>query len=180
MGIKLDLGSGPTPFRVREGYPFWKDSVTMDIIPQKHPNIDIIADASKHIPLENGSVSNIICVEVIEHIGRYATDNFIKEIYRVLEPGGTVLLQCPDFEKAALLYLDKNAPEEMRADAKHCIIGGQRQEFDLHRNIFIESELIDLFKKAGFSQVVPRERVDIDFPKVGWNWKNHIVLDIIK
>ena len=51
-------------------------------------------DVEEGIPYEDGYFSVVIATEVIEHI--YDTDQFIKECYRVLKKGGTLILTTPN------------------------------------------------------------------------------------
>lgn len=182
MGIKLDLGAGTTPFRRRPGYEFYADSVTMDVF--QFGDIDIVADIGKEIPLETGSVSHIRCVEVLEHIPYARTERLVSEIYRVLEKGGNMILQCPNFATTSVAWLSKETPEEERLYAFHCIVGGQAEccpNFgDTHKNIFTPDTLRAMFAKHPFASIVLPPVQDVPYPQSGWNWKYHIQLEVVK
>lgn len=47
-------------------------------------------------PLPDGSVDNIYCSHVIEHIETEHVQRFFRESLRVLKPGGILRLACPD------------------------------------------------------------------------------------
>jgi ubiquinone/menaquinone biosynthesis C-methylase UbiE len=48
------------------------------------------------IPIANNSVSAVFCVQVFQHLGcREMAVAYFREIYRVLSPGGTCLIQIP-------------------------------------------------------------------------------------
>lgn len=53
-----------------------------------------IADLSKKIPFEDNYFDLVISTEVLEHIVN--PDIFLREIYRVLKPGGKLLLTTPN------------------------------------------------------------------------------------
>ncbi|MFA5878119.1 MAG: class I SAM-dependent methyltransferase [Candidatus Staskawiczbacteria bacterium] len=55
-------------------------------------------------PLENNSVDFIFSKSVIEHLKN--PENFIKEIYRVLKPGGTAILMTPDWQSQMKIFYD--------------------------------------------------------------------------
>lgn len=55
----------------------------------------ICADISKGIPLKDEATSVIITNEVIEHITYEQNILFFKEAYRLLKPGGVILLASP-------------------------------------------------------------------------------------
>lgn len=51
--------------------------------------------ADTHTPEEN-SIDEIVMVEVLEHISFHDTLKVLKEIHRVLKPGGKIHIQVPD------------------------------------------------------------------------------------
>lgn len=54
--------------------------------------IDIISDIAE-IPVESNSFDSILCTEVFEHIPY--PDRALKEFYRILTPGGKLILTAP-------------------------------------------------------------------------------------
>lgn len=99
----IDFGSGVTffPFALAKcGY----DVLAMDVdpicerdfksamisFPSRPGNVGFKRSYPTHIPLEDGSVSALYSVSVIEHIPDYLT--IIDEIHRVLAPGGLCIL----------------------------------------------------------------------------------------
>ena len=73
-----------------------------------------VADLTKRLPFENASFDAVLCVHVLEHIRNDAAA--IREIYRVLHPGGWAICMVPI--KAGLAdtieALADISPEEMR------------------------------------------------------------------
>lgn len=65
-------------------------------MPQTQP--DIIWDALDldRVPIQDNSVSHIYCAHVIEHLTHEAAHHMLREIKRVLMPGGVLRLTCPD------------------------------------------------------------------------------------
>ncbi len=80
--IVLDIGSGGSSYD-----RFFPNRLTVDIDPTRKP--EVIADAH-HLPFENNSFEIILCTEVLEHVKR--PQEVIDEFYRVLIPGGRVIL----------------------------------------------------------------------------------------
>jgi SAM-dependent methyltransferase len=78
----LDLGSGSK--RYAQLFPH---SLTVDLDPKRDP--DVIADAH-NLPFEKGSFAVVLCVEMLEHVKE--PRQVIDEMYRVLAPGGKVIL----------------------------------------------------------------------------------------
>ncbi|MDP2638729.1 MAG: methyltransferase domain-containing protein [Candidatus Azambacteria bacterium] len=56
-------------------------------------NADIVTDLNKKLPVENAKYDSAICISVIEHL--LEPQLALDEIYRVLKPGGYLLLTTP-------------------------------------------------------------------------------------
>lgn len=54
-------------------------------------------DLRTALPLADGSVSRIITEDFVEHIPADFIGQLLAEAYRVLEPGGTMRIACPDY-----------------------------------------------------------------------------------
>ena len=67
-----------------------KEYKVLDKVADYHP--DIVGDVH-HLPLENESVDAIICIALLEHVEEPL--KAMKEIYRVLKPGGYCYLYVP-------------------------------------------------------------------------------------
>lgn len=79
----LDIGAGAnSPYA-----EYFPNRVTVDIKPERNP--DIVGDIT-NLPIEDNSYEFILCTEVIEHVWDFQTA--IKEMHRILKPGGTCIL----------------------------------------------------------------------------------------
>lgn len=76
----LDLGVGN-----RKMYP---NSVGLDMV--DFPQVDVIADATKLIPLPNNSVVHCYSYHVLEHIPKGLYTGLFRETYRVCAPGAKI------------------------------------------------------------------------------------------
>ena len=79
----LNLGSGETSL----------GDVTSDIDPRNKPTV--VADATR-LPFQDGSFGQVIFADVIEHIEKGTEMRGLSEIYRVLAPGGVLVLSTPN------------------------------------------------------------------------------------
>jgi predicted SAM-dependent methyltransferase len=59
---------------------------------------DILADITKHIPLESNSVSLIFSRATLEHLTFTELINHFIECHRLLKKGGVVRMLVPDFD----------------------------------------------------------------------------------
>ena len=56
------------------------------------------------IPLEDETANFAYCSHLLEHLRRTEAEHFVREIYRVLEPGGCARICVPNFELAVEWY----------------------------------------------------------------------------
>jgi SAM-dependent methyltransferase len=76
---------------------------------KKLRNLDdmiLVYDIRKGLPFENGSVDVVYHSHILEHIDRELVDAFLKEIKRVLVPGGKHRIAVPDMEYLCKAYLE--------------------------------------------------------------------------
>ena len=85
-----------------------------------------IYDLRKGIPFDDNTVDVVYSSHVLEHIEKNGAETFLKEMYRVLKPGGVIRIVVPDLEKAARKYiaaLDKvsssSSPSKKDQDSYH-------------------------------------------------------------
>ncbi|MBN2075218.1 MAG: methyltransferase domain-containing protein [Dehalococcoidales bacterium] len=91
--------------------------------------------AGEKIPEENGSFDALVAHAVFEHIHPSLLDNSIREIHRVLKPGGFFFIFRTPRKTA---YLEKLA---------HAL------NIPAHELIYSETEVIDIVEAAGFLEV---------------------------
>lgn len=101
----LDVGSGRGNHLVGFSRNGLKCS-GLDLRPQNLPPFEIKkCDIEKEsFPYESNTFDVIYSKSVIEHV--FNTDNFVKEIYRVLKPGGIAIIMCPDWGSQYKHYWD--------------------------------------------------------------------------
>ncbi len=79
----LEIGAG----EIRKNTDLFPNLTTLDVSAEKRP--DIVADAHT-LPVPDESFDMIVCSEVLEHL--YDPARAVREMHRVLRPGGTVVL----------------------------------------------------------------------------------------
>jgi SAM-dependent methyltransferase len=107
-GRLLDAGAGKLSYRhlVR---PFCQTYKSMDFQPT-HPDLDYQSDIQK-MPLGDESFDTVLCAEVLEHVPD--PEKALREIYRVLKPGGKLVMSIPH-----LMYLH-NEPHDFYRYTKY-------------------------------------------------------------
>lgn len=90
--MKLNLGCGA---RHLQGY------INVDKAVRGMTSPDVDADI-RALPFDDETADEIIAIHVIEHFYHWEVNSVLREWARVLKPGGTIILECPDIKKAAL------------------------------------------------------------------------------
>lgn len=62
-----------------------------------YKNVTFKSGTALNLPYEDSLFDFVVCSEVIEHIPKKNEEIFFGEIYRVLRPGGTLFLTCPNY-----------------------------------------------------------------------------------
>lgn len=93
---RVNLGCGS------RHHPDW---INIDIA-ARNPQV-IAHDLSRGIPLADASCDIVYHSHVLEHIRRDDALPFLRECFRVLQPGGILRVVTPDLERICRLYLEK-------------------------------------------------------------------------
>ena len=93
----LDIGSGP--FKGVDGW------LTADAFKSE---ADIYLNAKHGFPFPDGSFDIVYSEHLIEHIYIDKVPRFLREIHRILKPGGLCRIATPDLEIYAANYVAKN------------------------------------------------------------------------
>jgi SAM-dependent methyltransferase len=90
-GNFLDLGCGNKPY---EGLykPVTSTQTGCDVMQSDKNRVDVICPATS-LAFPGNYFDSILCTQVLEHV--YEHDKMMSEIYRVLKPGGTIILTVP-------------------------------------------------------------------------------------
>lgn len=114
---------------------------------------DYVGGISK-LPCPHNSVERIESYHVIEHIPHPLAPAVLREWFRVLKPGGVMVLECPDFDEGIRQYLagDNNLLGS--------IYGWQRYDGDTHFYGYNPSRLSALLIETGFKDVISADPID--------------------
>ena len=107
---------------------------------------DLVLDITK-LPYPDNSIKQIESYHVIQHLPRHNLERALGDWYRVLHPGGKLILEYPDFDEIAKLYL---AGDEKQLDR---IFGLQRFEGNYHLFGYNRMRLSKIFKSIGFTNI---------------------------
>ena len=96
------------------------------------------------------SASRVECIHTIEHLGAAKSIYALAEFFRVLKPGGVLLLETPDIEAAFANFLKKG--EAQRKLLMNWIYGLDSPGMG-HRYCFPKELLNRMLKEAGFIDI---------------------------
>lgn len=166
--MKLNLGSNS---KKENGY--------LNVDALKLPNVDFVHDLTSFpYPWGDETVSDVLLVEVLEHISFRYTQQVLKEIYRILEQGGRLHVQVPDCGSMMRAYVhgeicdcvEHKPIDDTEGYGKplcpkchgkaivnpnrwlYAFLGAQKHfPHDVHKNIFTAERLGNLLDEAGFA-----------------------------
>lgn len=107
-GRILDIGCGSFPYFLAHTSFASKFSIDQQQPAQDFKDINwVVLDLNQnpHIPFEDSYFEVITLLAVIEHLDPYKLSILFKEIYRLLKPGGVLLLTTPANWTNGLLYI---------------------------------------------------------------------------
>lgn len=137
-----------------------------------------VADITKRLPYRSGQFDCVILGEVIEHVPN--TDYVLREINRVLRPGGTLIITTPNlvswFNRILVplgiqpLFSETSSERKMGRRWKPL---GQGNKSQGHLKIFTHRSLAEILAYTGF-EVTERHGTVFFFPPplswVDWLW----------
>lgn len=92
----VDIPSGHGAFVLRLKDHGFTDIVAVDIeniLDFQHEQFSV-GDMTKSLPLKDGSVDTLVCIDGIEHVDEQF--HFIKEVSRILKTGGELIISTPN------------------------------------------------------------------------------------
>lgn len=145
--MKLNLGCG---YKYLEGY------VNID------GYNDTVADMKMDLAsleFDDNRADEILAAQVIEHLGYFKAVFMLSECWRVLKPGGKLIIETPDIEKAFENFNDSERAEKERL--MQWIYGLETTGMG-HIFCFPEDLLHEMLSNAGFSNIETSEFLEAD------------------
>jgi SAM-dependent methyltransferase len=92
-GTWLDLGCGSRPYESMFDVEHY---VGLDVPVSGHPPVskhhDLLFDGN-NLPVRSGTIDGVLCTQVLEHTAN--PEGLLREIWRVLKPGGSLVMTAP-------------------------------------------------------------------------------------
>jgi len=145
QGKRLNLGCGG---KKENGY------VNVDLFPG--PAVDEVFEFDE-IPYMDGTIGAINSEHSLEHVGWQRSEKALLEWYRVLKPGGQLMLKIPELEDCCRKYIETPTQNKShRQWYKYTIYGvqktqaGEPDEAQYHRSGYSQQEICDKLEEIGF------------------------------
>lgn len=147
--MKVEVGCGKKP---RSGY------VTCDV--RNLPGVDYVCSAD-NLPFGDNSCDEIYSRHIIEHFTLKEFLVVLKEWNRVLKPGGTLYIICPNLlwhcrqvlEGSHESLYNKARGQNARYWGLGSLYGWQHNEYDVHKFGYYFELIRDIVEDFGFSSV---------------------------
>jgi len=149
MNLKLNLGSGNRPLR---GY------INIDLY---SPLANVCLDLTQKLPFSDNSIQEINADHLIEHFSILEWRRIKKDWFRILEPGGFLIIGCPDIDRWLKRFLDNSEGRKW----SYWIIGiyGSQEPTgpgQFHKNGFNLAKLTSDLEEEGFNVIEHSWRYD--------------------
>jgi predicted SAM-dependent methyltransferase len=155
--LRLNLGSGQRPFA--------KPWVNVDAQQRWQP--DLVADCSA-LPYADGSCDMIVLHHVLEHFGCGEALALQREAFRLLAPGGSLLVFVPDMRALAQNWLlGKLDDETYMINIYGAFMG---DEHDRHRFGFTAATLEKELGKHGWSEIKRFDLREVPGADIARDW----------
>ena len=109
---------------------------------------------------KDNSIDEIIIIAAIEHFTKNETEKIINQFYRILKPGGKLIIDFPDIERILKEYKDR--PEFMI----RLIYGSQKNGYAFHKWGYTKETFIELLGNR-WKSIQCKDIVVHDYPEIG-------------
>jgi predicted SAM-dependent methyltransferase len=122
-----------------------------------NPDADMQVDATDLSPFADDSVDLIESHHMIEHLSLAESEQALREWYRVLKPGGMLVITCPDLTRVCArwllytaLYPIARRPERLERILQ-MIVGSQEHSGMFHKSGYDARRMRRLLTEAGYT-----------------------------
>lgn len=123
----------------------------VNIDARAYPHVHIVTRDLFDLKAVPDAVASLVYMcHVLEHVPRGMVNKVLREMRRVLKPGGTLRISVPDFDLILAMY------EATQRDPDHItgpLMGGQDYEFNFHYSVFAANNLGAALVRTGFVDV---------------------------
>jgi predicted SAM-dependent methyltransferase len=143
---RLNWGCGTEP------EPGWINSDIKD-----DPTVDLPCDILEGLPLETGSIAYAVSIHALPELRYPDLLPALRELRRVLAPGGVLRLALPDLDRGIRAYLDEDRDYFLVPDKDASSIGSklivQMLWYGYSKTLFTHDFIAEQLQRAGFEEI---------------------------
>jgi len=117
----------------------------------------VTADIREGLPFEDGAFECAVSIHSLPELALCELVPTLRELRRVLRPGGVLRLALPDLERAIRAYVEGDRSYFLIPDEEEPTIGGklitQLLWYGYSRSLFTFDFVADLMRRAGFESI---------------------------
>ncbi len=121
------------------------------------PGIDVSCDIRDGLPLPDASFDYVVSIHALQDLPYLDVLPVLRELRRVLKPGGVLRLALPDLDRAVQAYVRGDRAYFLVPDEEVRSLGGklavQMLWYGSLRSMFTYDFVVELLGKAGFAAV---------------------------
>lgn len=148
----LELGGGANP----------SPGVTCNVdvrqcyAPDGRPTVSFTADFEKPLPIQSDEWDAVISRYSLEHVSWRRVGDHIREIHRILKPGGMAFVTTANLHRQAQIIVEKEAAGELTDEQVCMVFGDNDYPENTHRAGWSAQTALAAFQEAGFVDVMVR------------------------
>lgn len=158
MSLLLNIGSGQRPFD-----PPW---INIDRLSREGQDVDLVCDGV-HIPYDEGVAEMVVLHHVLEH-QHCGGEGLVEEAFRLLKPGGKLLVFVPDMRTLAQAWLMGKIDDQLYFTNVYGAYMGSPE--DEHKWGYTPLSLLKLLKKLPWHDVEFFDWRPIEGAKIAKDW----------
>jgi predicted SAM-dependent methyltransferase len=147
--LYLNFGSGPRGL----DSPHW-----LNVDGFLDRNVHFLLDLSRPLPMPQASFDGVFCEHVLEHFTQEEGEKIVKDIQRILRPGGRLRVIVPDAEQILRWYFDASDTLAERRGGEtpmESVNSYFRQRYE-HQFMYDWPTLCAMLERAGFKRPLSR------------------------
>jgi ubiquinone/menaquinone biosynthesis C-methylase UbiE len=141
--MRLSIGSGDVRF---------SNCINLELEPNPNTDADVYGDITKGTDFKNEEFTEVLMIHVIEHIQRKYHVKVFNEIWRILEPGGRLILAFPEIISVMKAFIDNTYGARWKM-YDTILYGAQRRNGDNHVTGIERTDITDRVMNAGFVDI---------------------------
>lgn len=111
----------------------------------------VFCDFTRELPFASNSVDFLFCSHVLEHFTPAEGARLMREVLRVLKPGGWARITVPDLAIAMRLY-----QQGAKREALEYFFTGESGAYDQHHYMYDAELLMGMLRQQGFTEISER------------------------